>query len=850
MRKAFAYLFILASIISSCREDRLDRAMPDTESRGLSVYVAVGDPETKATVTNPGNDNGEEGMNENIIRTLDFFFFPKGSESGSATPYNHRFIADAGDVNNTWDWTESLEDRSFIESIFGTPLTNGAECEAYVIVNLWDVSGGNRVSKFANNWNSQTHATLRSTVISASDSEKGFNRVGREREQQFVMEGSNLITLNVRGGRYFVEGEVPVYRAAAKMRLQVTVPEDIIADGVEDAAGFTWTPVVEQMKVILVNGVNKSYVCAFDESYKYNPVAADVFPSCYYSSQELWWDNYAHNMVYNGQTSWEEENPDTHVVETKTGKVYEHEVPFYSYRTKNWKGEANAANEAYMILLLPWKRDVKPSGSSVPYLYTNTYYQIPIAQDHTAPEYYLKSNRYYRQEVTVSILGSFQIEDLVELETNTFIILDWNTQDLADPTVSNVTMTHTSFLAVSSNSVEMNNVSSASVQYSSSHTITANFTKIEFYSYYDSGSTDRFLRVVYERQKNNGALTNTWYRRVYDGYTGTEVTGNGYNSNNAGDPLGSAVSNNNTYKGFPLGGYTISVNETTGLITMNHEISNTQFSPATITVEVTNTAITTPEVITFEQYPAIYITGTRSNGYVFVNGTGQGNNVISVYDDRNNNNGRIGSLSPRSGVSGQGGTNDNRNLYTIHISSFSAGSSYILGDPRTPDAVALDYLSGTSVSGTAMYHPTQSLYTGTYGQDDTENMISPEFLIASSYGAVRSGYYMSYDQAKKRCAAYQEAGYPAGRWRMPTKAEVLYMMELSRGTKIPSLFYFTGNNDSEGYWCANGKVVTSGGKLQLANNNTTTAVRCVYDVWYWGADPVQANATSWLGYRY
>ena len=101
MRKVFAYLFILASIISSCWEDRLDRAMPDTESRGLSVYVAVGDPETKATVTNPGNDNGEEGMNENIIRTLDFFFFPKGSESGSATPYNHRFIADAGDVNNT-----------------------------------------------------------------------------------------------------------------------------------------------------------------------------------------------------------------------------------------------------------------------------------------------------------------------------------------------------------------------------------------------------------------------------------------------------------------------------------------------------------------------------------------------------------------------------------------------------------------------------------------------------------------------------------------------------------------------------------------------------------------------------
>ena len=43
-----------------------------------------------------------------------------------------------------------------------------------------------------------------------------------------------------------------------------------------------------------------------------------------------------------------------------------------------------------------------------------------------------------------------------------------------------------------------------------------------------------------------------------------------------------------------------------------------------------------------------------------------------------------------------------------------------------------------------------------------------------------SGYY--------RCAGYQEAGYPAGRWRVPTMAEINYIVQLSGWGVIPSLF--------------------------------------------------------------
>ncbi len=83
---------------------------------------------------------------------------------------------------------------------------------------------------------------------------------------------------------------------------------------------------------------------------------------------------------------------------------------------------------------------------------------------------------------------------------------------------------------------------------------------------------------------------------------------------------------------------------------------------------------------------------------------------------------------------------------------------------------------------------------------------------------------MTYDNAKKRCASYQKDGYPAGRWRIPTKAEIEYMVMLANDDKIPILLstdsYYWGSNNT-GY---------------RANGGTTTSsayVRCVYDEWYW-----------------
>lgn len=810
---------------------------------GIKVFVASGAPDTKTTVTDLGPIAGEADMNENYLETLDLFFY-RGDAAQDAAAVYHRFVV-AGQ-NDSYQVSEIINEE-LIQTIFGS-LTDGATSEVYVIANLWTTDAQNKkVSRFSDD---MSRASLRQTVITSDFSKVDANHPGGIKESSFVMEGGSTITLVQRGGHYFVSGTVALYRTAAKVRLEITVPDDVNfnvtgSHGVMDGNGFVWKARPELMQVMLVRGANKGIVFSTNydnNSYTYNFSDSNIF---YGTDEATRWANYGHVMAETGRKVVGLDESSNELLGTK----YEHEVPFYSYPTQDWK--ATPANEAYLMLMLPWVRESKPSGETEPYLYTNTYYQIPIPQKDTDPAHLLKSNRYYRMEVTVGILGSFHIEDVVTMDPNTFIIFGWDINGEEDPTISNVSMSQTSYLAVSDNEVTMANTSTGSVEYASSHDVTAVFTKLEFYSYYESNSTDRFRRVVYEKQANGN-----WNRYVYDGSDGSEISSQ--NATNTGNPFES----NSSYGGFPLGGY--SVNAVDGILTVTHDIPSSQFAPATITVALTNSKISDPESIVFTQYPAIYIDAQRSNGYVFVNNTSNDytyqynwrQQITNYRDAKDDSNTNIGGVGSRNNITGSGTTNNNRNLYTIHISSFSSGSSYILGDPRTSEPVSLAGLNGTGTGGNKFYYPTRSAYKTSLptdpGTDDTEMMISPEFMIASSYGASMSGHYYSYDNAKKRCAAYQEDGYPAGRWRMPTFAEVKYIMELSADSKIPSLFLLT-NNDDEGYWCANGKIRgNNSAKPEMApkTNTQITAVRCVYDTWYWGKDPYQDNATTWLGYQY
>ncbi len=177
-------------------------------------------------------------------------------------------------------------------------------------------------------------------------------------------------------------------------------------------------------------------------------------------------------------------------------------------------------------------------------------------------------------------------------------------------------------------------------------------------------------------------------------------------------------------------------------------------------------------------------------------------------------------------------TNSNPNMYVLSVSSFDGASEYIIGDPRE---FTINNLGQTwSVSRTSIQGNTRRItyYYPTISDVSSENMIAPKFRVASSYGKWSGGTYL---EAQQRCASYQEDGYPAGRWRIPTKAEIEFIITASVNDIIPSLFT---PDDSNGYayWCSTGGIYprTDGSVDYIYKDNTNEhSVRCVYDEWYW-----------------
>ena len=139
-------------------------------------------------------------------------------------------------------------------------------------------------------------------------------------------------------------------------------------------------------------------------------------------------------------------------------------------------------------------------------------------------------------------------------------------------------------------------------------------------------------------------------------------------------------------------------------------------------------------------------------------------------------------------------------------------------------------MSGRS-RGLTYYYPTDS-------DNSKLNYVAPKIRVASSYGVC---YPMDHEYAQKRCASYQEMSYPAGRWRMPTVGEIEYIIYLSNQGYIPLLFDRNTN-----YWSAQGIINTgnmTNGKLTPPTNlEGTSAVRCVYDEWYWGMTQYREQA--------
>lgn len=242
------------------------------------------------------------------------------------------------------------------------------------------------------------------------------------------------------------------------------------------------------------------------------------------------------------------------------------------------------------------------------------------------------------------------------------------------------------------------------------------------------------------------------------------------------------------------------------------------------------------EDITIMQYPALYVVADKNNGGNIVNdGDSDPDDKGYVYVYGNQLYSGSDWQVVRGCYDGGASSNKNPNMYVINTSAFDSDSNYIIGDARSKIVVTGSSLGlSNSYNGKILqyYYP-----TNTEG-NNAKNIIAPKFRIASSYG--KCGDAISLSDAKKRCAAYQEYGYPAGRWRIPTTAELKYIAQLSSEKKIPHLF------SNEGYyWTATGRCrYYTNGTVSESTLTSNSYVRCVYDEWYW-TDTVDKGTFTW-----
>lgn len=464
--------------------------------------------------------------------------------------------------------------------------------------------------------------------------------------------------------------------------------------------------------------------------------------------------------------------------------LYEQESPFFSYPNP---ADTENRQDAYLILCVPWQITDTSGGSS--YEAQDYYYRIPITGDN-APAL-LERNHYYRIVANIGVLGSLNPRDAVELTAN-FEIMDWFEVGI------DADMQNYRYLVLDEYNSVMNNVDVLEMPYASSSAIAdidnktedgnENYTEITEISFWDY------------REENA--------KHCY--YAESEIENYTDENGNSMEYLGPVPTE-----------YRLEYNENNLIFT--HVLDDDDYVAITIKITAYNRQGVKADEWTITQYPAMYIEGEYNrngdtNRFIY----GETSGRYTTYDDDGNYLGGANSVTS--------GSNNNPYQYTIYISSFDIeGSDYAIGDPRSE---SVDNLSALRKRD---YYNENLTYYYPARQEDADNVVAPAFKIASSWGVT---YDISFESAQKRCASYQENGYPAGRWRVPTEAEIAYVVSLSHDEKIPELFDGTYFASSGNYYNSSRNDFTGSGGAQ--------AVRCVYDVWYWGDDKIEnPNRFTW-----
>ena len=782
---------------------------------------------------------------ERTLNRLDCFFYAKGATDQPCIYYQK-----VDNVNKVGEAEIPLYvDESLITSIFGDEGT----CEVFVIANLSTEIIGNR--NFAAGQDNTDVETLGEFLLERDNG--NYDAIGKP----FVMAG---LAECKKDSRNNAEATIALVRAAAKVTFSVIIPQSIIVTEKTLIEGEVYESVEREMKPVITeesmtvafhNGAGKAYI------YGTYPIGDD--------------DTFVTGKIRFDHVRTIPEVPATDSAPATPAKdVYTIEMPLYTYARAWDKGDPKAA---YWSFEMQWGYD--STGDKRIDTYRPYYYQILINGANRSFE----PNHWYDMSVNVGVLGS-TIEALPKvLEELSYYVFNWTTETAnggSGDRLEDVELEKYNYLEVPQKYIVMDNDSTVSIRYNASHKIGVMFDRKGRKEIYGLPELTDEPWLYYQP-----ALYISNYSETTKG-TPTPVQIDDIFLKDEEIPDAEEPENVISKCNF--------VDDGDGLLTFNYKLNSEVYSPAylfvTIWLDVDGDGVKDDEEIITEDvsivmYPAIYIIGKRSPEFsVFVNGK---------YNAGNPNNLNNNTTHPYYFIGGEQvgkavGSDSERTQYThlINVSSFNGDNyqfdlpairnvdgsvptknTYVIGDPRTrsdnnefgvpgngtwsgnQNNYCTGWVNAKDVNGVER---SLSYYYPTSDEKGAYCIISPKFRISSKL----AGYsHCSPKGAEYRCASYQEDGYPAGRWRLPTTAEVMFIINLQRAGKIQELFVGGSNYCSATHTINNSdtNVITIWEGIDLFNNKSTVSVRCVYDEWYWGSEQdalKNASYNNFGGYEF
>lgn len=790
---------ILLLAAASCQRQEVYN---DEVKDGIRLSFVCSDPVTKAVTEKPG----EDAFNENILSTVDFFLYPEGGLGSNAI-----FHEQLTNVDPTIFYDIPLTDVFVNYTLCPRP---HSKFYVYAIAN------------YPGSLDNLSNTSVESLSSLTMQLEKQ-NKIVKVIQSSFVMatDGAIEVELLSRTRVLAAQSIIPLKRVAAKISVYVRVADSveidntIIIGGVEDTRHEIWRPRLDgNMKIYLVNSAANGQVGG-------EPVA-DVGQFSY-SERTFDYTKGETHEYYTYTNTGTVEDP-VYIKNTYEGTFYPSD-PFYSY-PQAWQYGSDV--EPYLKLQIPWDRDPGKStgGASYGTIQKNYYYRVycPGTELPDGITARLDRNHWYKIILNVAILGSETDDGELMISPATYYVVDWQEREdgsggtgtTSTDTDKETEIKGARYLSVPRLNYTLYNINNLEIPYTTSDECELAGLSISYKDYSGKNVVDK---TVTDITKTDGVYT--FHKRTGE----STFSGRLYLANNHINFI-HELKNDTSTSNYDVSAYSI-----------------------TFTIRHIDAALTYFKDITITQYPAITITAEKNSdtsgnnrGYAYVNnGTNEPAGI-----------GYLGSI-PGSGTS----SNSNYNMIIIETTVLPQGSSYLLGDPRKSSVDNLvsgwpETVSSNAASWSANVQPISggnnrrmTYYYPSDNSSDADNIIAPRFRIASSRGATQP---MTYPNAFRRCATYQEDGYPAGRWRIPTKAEIEYIAKLNADEKIDMLL--GSDSGTTDYWCNSGYVTVEMGKSPIytaySGENTTRYVRCVYDDWYWSATAYPRLETGRNNFRW